>query len=266
MGEFQPLSAEILSAALAPVERGVFGLSLVHQSQVASTNDFLRELAVQGAPEGAVVIADEQTAGRGRLGRVWVSPPNANLMFTTLFRPSLPPDLALRLVMVAGLSIAEACEEIAGVKVDVKWPNDLQIDGKKFVGILPESSLTGDRLDYVLIGAGVNVNQRFDQADPLFETATSLRMACGDMIDRAPLFALIMQNCHRWHAHLSDRDLLDAWRERCVTLGQRVRALSPQGMISGLAHDIGGNGALFLKDDSGNIHFVHASEATILRD
>src|SRR5690349_3110995 len=172
-----PLSGDTLRAALHEVDAGVFGAALICQSQVTSTNDLLRNLALQGAPEGSVIIAEEQTAGRGRMGRTWVSQPGTSLTFTTLFRPSLPPDLVYRLVMVCGTAIADAVESVVPVKVDVKWPNDLQIGGLKITGILPESSLTGDRLDWVIVGTGINVSQKFEPPDPLAETATSIAVA-----------------------------------------------------------------------------------------
>jgi len=266
MDDLRPLSTDILNAALAGVDRGVFGLSLVYQSQVGSTNDYLHSLASQGAPEGTVVIADEQTEGRGRLGRAWVAPPNTSLLFTTLFRPSLHPEYAHQLVMVAGLAIAEACEEMTGVTVDVKWPNDLQIGGKKFVGILLESSVMADQIEWLIVGTGINVNHRFEPADPLAETATSLRVACGQTIDRASLFALILRNYYHWHSRLGEDQLISAWRLRCITLGRRVSVQSQTGLVTGLAHNIGSSGVLHIKDDSGNVHFIHASEATIIHD
>ncbi len=266
MDDLQPLSAEILRSALSRFKTGVFGKNLHYHARTGSTNDLARDLVTQGAAEGTVVIADEQTAGRGRLGRQWIAPPYSSLTFTTLFRPALPAEFAFKLVMVCGLAIADSCEKIAPVRVEMKWPNDLQIGGKKFVGILPESSLTGDRLDWIIVGTGVNVNQVFDPADPLYASATSLRMVSGAVANRARLFALIMRNLQRWYARLADEHLLNAWRQRCVTLGQRVRVEAPQGIVTGEALDIGSRGALHLRDDSGNIHFIHASEASILRD
>lgn len=264
MDDLHPLSTDSLNAALAGVARGVFGLSLIYQSQVGSTNDFLRSLAAQGAPEGTVVIVDEQTEGHGRLGRPWIAPPNTSLMFTTLFRPSLRADYAFKLVMVCGLAIAEACEDVTPVRVGVKWPNDLQVDGKKLAGILPETSFMDDRLEWVMVGTGVNINQRFEPSDPLAETATSLRVVTGSPINRVTLFARMMQNYNRWYALLDEKLLLDAWRSRCVTLGERVQVETPHGMVTGMADDIGPSGALYLKDDSGNLHFVYASEATVI--
>jgi BirA family biotin operon repressor/biotin-[acetyl-CoA-carboxylase] ligase len=150
------------------------------------------------------------------------------------------------------------------VPVAVKWPNDLQIGGKKFAGILPESAVVGEDLLWIVVGMGINVNQIFEAGDPLGETATSLRVATGGVHDRAALLAEIMTRLSGWYARLGDDALPEAWRARCVTIGQRVRAGVPGGSLEGLAEDIDPSGALWLRDDTGQRHRLDAGETTLL--
>ncbi len=261
----ESLSTERLKAALSGLEIGPFGENLHYLAQTGSTNDLARQLAEEHAPEGTVVITDQQIAGRGRAGRTWSAPANTSLLMTILFRPNIPAEQVNRLVMVVGLAIAEAVESLIPCRVDVKWPNDLQIGGKKFTGILPESSLIGDMLEWVLVGAGINVNQRFDSDDPLAETATSLFLAASEELDREVLFARIMQQLYLQYVQIGKNNLVNTWRERCITLNQRIQVTIPGETVIGLAEDIDANGALLLRDDQGQLHRLTIGEAHTLR-
>mgnify|MGYP001115218533 CR=1 FL=1 len=260
----QPLAQQI-KEVLAGLAVGPFGENVHVYERVGSTNDVLKEMATQGAPEGTLVIADEQTAGRGRMGRAWVAPPQSSLLMSILFRPALLPQQVYRLVMACGLAVAEACEAEEGIPpVEVKWPNDLLIGGRKFTGILPESAFIGEQLAWVVVGIGVNVNQTFEASDALAATATSLRAVSGHEHNRAALLAHILERLSHWHRHLLDDALPDAWRGRCMTLGQRVRVGTPQGVLEGLAEAVDENGMLWLRDATGQHHRISAGEATLL--
>lgn len=260
-----PLSAALIRTELTQVDHGIIGNQLHFFPQVASTNDLARELAEDRlTPEGTLVITDEQTAGRGRMGRHWDAPPETSLLMSVIFRPALAPDQINRLVMACGLAIAEGCEEIAGVSVDMKWPNDLLIGGRKFTGILPESGLIGNMLAWVIVGMGVNVNQTFSLRDPLFETATSLRMVTGQEINRAQLLAHILAALDRWHVQLHNAILIETWRSRCVNLGQRIRVQVGTTVVEGRADELDDIGALWLTDGAGVRHRLLAGEATVL--
>lgn len=258
-----PLSAERIRAALAGVDAGPFAENVRAFESVGSTNDVLRQMAGDGAPAGTVVVADEQTAGRGRMGRQWQAPPGSSLLFSVLFRPELPAGDVYRLVMACGLATAEAAEAAAGRRVDVKWPNDLQIGGKKLAGILPESAIVGERPLWVIAGVGLNVNQAFAAGDLLHETATSLRRASGRTLDRAVLLAQVLARLNVWTQQIGSEVLLDAWRGRCLTLGQRVRVETPGGAVEGVAEDITPQGALWLRDEAGQRHRIAAGEASL---
>lgn len=259
------LSESAVRAALAGQDAGPFGENVRVVESVGSTNDLLRELAEAGAPAGTILTADEQTAGRGRMGRTWAAPKGTNLLMSILFRPDGPAADIYRLVMVCGLAASDVLGEAADRPVGVKWPNDLQIDGRKIGGILPESAIVGDRAAWVIVGMGLNINQTFPAGDPLHGAATSLREATGHPHDRAALLAGIAARLNRWHNRLDNPALLDAWRSRCVTLGQAVRVETPGGVVEGLAEGIGEHGELWLRDAAGQRHTVTAGEATLRR-
>jgi BirA family biotin operon repressor/biotin-[acetyl-CoA-carboxylase] ligase len=263
-GVNRPLSQPLIERALSLVEGGPFGKRVYYYPQVDSTNDVARELAAHDVPEGALAIADHQTAGRGRRGRVWIAPPRTNLLMTALFRPRIEPEDAGRLVMVCGLALAEAVEQVGVRPVEVKWPNDLLLGGKKFVGILPESGIVGFKLAWLIVGMGVNVNQRFEPPDSLAETATSLYTYTGHPYDRAYVLVRIVQALNRWYARLREEALVEAWRARCSTLGRRIRVGTAGGVLEGVAEVIDPQGALWLRDDDGERHRLTASEVTLL--
>jgi BirA family biotin operon repressor/biotin-[acetyl-CoA-carboxylase] ligase len=155
-----------------------------------------------------------------------------------LFRPTLPPVDAYRLVMVAGLAYADACEQKTEQSIGVKWPNDLICGGKKVAGILAESAIEDQRLLWVIVGIGLNVNQVFEPSDPLAGTATSLRMYSGKHIDRVELLGQIASALHQWYARINEPVLIESWRNRCITLGQRVTVSAPSGNLTGFAEDV----------------------------
>lgn len=257
------LSAENIQEALRHVDSGMFGAHIHYYPQVGSTNDILRVMAEQGAPAGTLVVADEQTSGRGRMGRTWTAPPRTSLLMSVLFRPLLHPAQAHRLVMVVGLAAARACEAAVRLRVDVKWPNDLQIERKKLAGILPESAIEGDTLTWVIVGIGINVNTQFEKEHPLSEHATSLAMATGHVVHRATLLALILQQMHQWYGQPYESTLSTEWQQRCVTLGQRIAVSTPQGRLIGTAEALDEHGALWLRADDGSRHYLTIGEATI---
>jgi BirA family biotin operon repressor/biotin-[acetyl-CoA-carboxylase] ligase len=238
---------------------GLFGAQVHYAAQVGSTNDIVRQLAEEGAPEGTLVVADEQTAGRGRMGRRWLAPPNMALLMSLLFRPSLPPEEANRLVMACGLAAAEAIEARTGLAVDVKWPNDLQIGGAKVAGILAESELLGERLVYVVVGIGINVNMREDPAEKLLYPATSLLRETGRPVDRLALLGDFLERLDAWHSLLDRSELDAAWSARLVTLGQRVVA----GEVEGVAERVDRAGALWVRDDAGELVRLTAGEVSL---
>jgi BirA family biotin operon repressor/biotin-[acetyl-CoA-carboxylase] ligase len=201
--------ADVLSS---PLGATMFAGKVHHYFRIGSTNIEAMKAAAAGAPEGSVFIAEEQTAGRGRGGHSWTSPPSTGIYCSIVLRPTLPPADAIILSMMAGLAIAFAVEQITGVKPDLRWPNDLLIGDKKFCGILAEMNAEVTRVRHAVIGIGLNVNQEEFPPD-LRPIATSLRLETGKNISRVQLTAALLQSLDREYCALTSRDIGEARRD-----------------------------------------------------
>jgi BirA family biotin operon repressor/biotin-[acetyl-CoA-carboxylase] ligase len=229
-------------------------------ASTGSTNaDLLaRAVADAAAPEGQVLVAEEQTAGRGRLGRSWTSVPGAALTFSVLLRPEgVPAERRGWLPLLAGVAVVSAVRAVAGVQAVLKWPNDVLVDDRKLAGILAEQSPDGAA---VVLGVGVNVATPAGAlpVSPAGLPATSLLVE-GASVGREPLLLAILGELERWYAAFRAdpspvrTGLLGAYRPLCVTLGQRVRVELPAGrVLTGTATDIDAGGRLLVADDYGN--------------
>ena len=220
--------------------------------QVDSTNTYVREQARFGAPEGLVAVADHQTAGRGRLGRRWESPPRANLLASVLLRPNIDPaDLHLCTTVVA-LAAMDACRVVAGVGTLLKWPNDLLVDGAKVAGILAEAEFAGADLAAVVVGIGINVGW----PGPPEAGGTSLEAATGSPVDRRVLLHALLTELSERRAGLEAaagrRALADEGRRRCATIGQQVRVTLEGEEITGQAVAVDDAGHLVVETPTGS--------------
>ena len=215
-----------------------------------STNSDLMALAATGAPAWTVLVAGQQEAGRGRLGRTWESNPGQSLLVSVLLRPDIPAEKAPLLSLAAGVAMARACEAACGVTVRCKWPNDVVVGDRKLGGILAEASFTGGGVDHVVIGAGVNVRQhRDDLPDEIRDTATSVVIE-GGLPDRMALLAEYLGEL-RARAERAE-EALPEYRALCQSLGRRVRAAVSSGRaIEGMAVDIGPTGELLIETEVG---------------
>lgn len=220
-----------------------------------STNQVALDLARDGAPNGVVIVADHQTAGRGRLGRSWQAPAGASLLVSIVFRPA--PSQA---TMAVGVAAAEACHEVAGVDVQLKWPNDLLLEGRKLGGILAESIVSGSTLDVVVVGLGLNVNWPVERPADIADIAIALSDVTGRHVDRRDLLDAIL-------ARISpDRPtLLDDYRSRCATLGREVRVELATETFTGTAVDVDGSGRLLVDVGADQPRIVVAGDVVHLR-
>ena len=211
-------------------------------AETGSTNEDLLAAAREGAPEGRVLVADHQSAGRGRMGRSWSAPPGASLLLSILFRPRLPLHQAHGVTAAVGLAAAYACDAVAGFRPGLKWPNDLVVGARKLAGILAESQVTGDRLDALVVGVGLNVNWPDDLPAELADIAVAANHVAGHEVDRENLlFALLRDLDRRYedlHAPGGVGRLRAAERAASATLGQRVRVELPGETFEGTATDI----------------------------
>jgi BirA family biotin operon repressor/biotin-[acetyl-CoA-carboxylase] ligase len=235
--------------------------------EIGSTNDRAKELAEEGAEHGEVVIAEAQTAGRGRRGRLWVSPARKNLYFSVILRPDLPPARAPELTLVASVALCDALRQ-AGVQAGIKWPNDLLASERKIAGVLTELAAEADRVHWVVIGAGVNVNAREeDFPEELRGEATSVLLERGQAAPRALFAAACLTALEEWldrHAEGGFGAVRDAWRERSVTLGREVAVKADGREIVGTAEDIDEAGALLVRSRAG-VERILAGDVTLLR-
>jgi BirA family biotin operon repressor/biotin-[acetyl-CoA-carboxylase] ligase len=220
-----------------------------------STNTDLWSLAERGAPEWTIVAAGRQEAGRGRLGRSWISLPGASLHVSILLRPTIAPDVSPLLTLAAAVAAAEACRSEGNVSVGCKWPNDLMAGGKKLGGILTEASVEGDRVAFVVIGTGVNVTQRAeDFPGELRGIATSIAREGSDATVEAILgsyLAALRRLYGQGGEGIAER-ALDPYRALCVTIGRRVRAATSEGgTVEGVARAVGDRGELLIETTNG---------------
>ena len=275
------LSAEAIAAALTTRR---LGRPVLYFPRTGSTNDVAHERAAAGAAEGLLVIADEQTAGRGRLDRRWWAPPGSSLLMSLLLRPALPPDQAGQLTMCLGLAAVEAIEAVTGLRPALKWPNDLLLEDRKLGGMLTELRLEGERLAYAVLGLGVNVNVTFDErrtgsdgrrrhssfvlrpSSDLADTAISLSMVLGHPVDRLALLAALLARCEAWYERaLAGESPHAAWAARLDTVGRRVTVATTTGSVAGMAVGVTPEGALLVRDDDAAEHVIWSGDVTALR-
>jgi BirA family transcriptional regulator, biotin operon repressor / biotin---[acetyl-CoA-carboxylase] ligase len=231
---------------------------------IASTMDAARALAEAQAPEGTLAITDEQTAGRGRLQRTWWAPPGTSLLMTLVLRPRLDPRQAQRLTMVCSLAIDDAIRDVCDLEAQIKWPNDVLIAGKKVCGVLTELGLMGNRLEYALVGMGINVNTDFGSAPPLMAPATSLWMEAGHRVSRLDLLVALLAGIERRCEALSQgQSFHHEWASRLATLGQQVQATSGEERWCGLASGVDKDGALLIRLPGGAVRRVLAGDVTL---
>jgi BirA family biotin operon repressor/biotin-[acetyl-CoA-carboxylase] ligase len=252
----------------------VFGRNLVVLTRTGSTNDVAKDLAAQGAPEGTVVVVEEQTAGRGRMGRRWLAPPGTCLLCSILFCPTLPPARTNRLTMLCSLAAADAVEQVAGLSVTLKWPNDLIVQSpisnlqspnwRKLAGVLTETGVAGERLEFAIVGIGINVNVGSEVLPTLAPDATSILAEIGQEVDRVALLAALLAGVETRYKQLQVGASPHAeWAARLATLGQRVEAKTSEGVLTGVAELIDEDGALLLRTPDGRLHRLLAGDVTL---
>lgn len=258
------LNAERIEAAL---ETRWLGRGATFHPRIGSTNAKVKRLAENGALEGTLVVADYQTAGRGRLDRRWWSPPGSNLLLSILLRPVfLMPHQAQRLTMLCSLAVCDAIAATTGLRAGVKWPNDVLLGGKKVCGLLAELGIVGAQLDYVVVGIGLNVNARFEGSDAptLMAPATSLKIEAGREVSRLAVLAALLERVEWRYERLRSGELPhDEWQSRLVTLGQQVQVTLTDRALNGRAVGVDADGALLVRRADGEIERVLAGDVTL---
>jgi BirA family biotin operon repressor/biotin-[acetyl-CoA-carboxylase] ligase len=232
---------------------------LLIREAVESTNDDLRLLGQAGIPEGLILLAEHQTAGRGRRGAAWFSPAGESLAFSILLRPEEPKSLWPRLALATGLAVAEAIES-CGLQAGIKWPNDVWIGQRKVAGILVEAGA-----DFVVIGIGLNINSTAFPPE-VAEIATSLCIEGSQKFSRAEVLGTIIRRLarRRWQINEDFSDLISAVRQRCVLTGKRVTLTTSNGPRTGIIEGIAEGGELLLRTEAGLERLIQADEVRLL--
>ena len=255
-------------AHIADLTQGTtFGRSFRYYDEIESTNAEAKSLANSGAPEGTVVIAECQSAGRGRLGRRWTSPAGKGLLFSVILRPSVPMSEAHLLTLVAAAAAADGIETQVAVDVQIKWPNDLYVGDRKVGGILMEVAGEQDEVEWVIVGIGVNVNTEYSELPvALRRSATSLKMMTGATVDRSDLLAALLLSLEQRYGEASSAGFdsaLRAFRERDYLLRRAVSVQTREGAITGEATGIDDRGALLVELPHRQIRRFHAGDVTL---
>ncbi len=241
---------------------------LLHRlDEVGSTNDVAKELAQQGAAEGTAVVADCQTAGRGRLQRRWASPKGKGIYLSVILRPAIPVTRAPQLTMLAAVAVAQAIRRVTGLEARTKWPNDVMVGEKKVCGILTEVSAQGMNLNFAVVGIGLNVlTTPDDLPKDVRDEATSLAMELGQPVDRERVLQGVLQSlAEYYHRYRTEpfRSLLGEYKSLDIVLGNTVTVIDNQTQITGIAEDVDEFGTLTLRLPDGRWHLVRTGKVSL---
>ena len=259
------LHADDLLSRLGPTR--VVGRDIRVFQATTSTNDVAARLARDGVKEGAVVFAETQSKGRGRLGRVWISPAGKGLWFSVLLRPEIRPQAATQLTVATALALVKAIAAQTGIKAEIKWPNDILIRGRKTAGILTELSAELDHIKDMILGIGVDVNlDAHEFPAELRKIATSLQIESGAPVDRAGLAVAILRELERDYERVRAgkfESVADEWEKHCTTLGRHVTIHSGNRKILGRAEALDDDGALLLRGEHGHLERIIGGDVTV---
>jgi len=249
---------------LKGVSTRVIGNKLFVFDSIDSTNTCAKTLADAGMEDGAVVFAEHQTAGKGRNGRAWISEPGKNLLFSVILRPKLPKEQAVFLTFYSAVSVAQAVESVVGKPIECKWPNDVLLNGKKFCGILLETSFQETSLAYSVVGIGINLNQREFGAE-MSNRVTSLSLEQGEGFDRKQMFQRIVLQLDRFYTDVlagDFKEIMKTWNSKCTMFGRPVTVERAHDRLSGKAVGLSSDGGLMIETSSGT-STVYAGDVTV---
>ncbi|MBO7711683.1 MAG: biotin--[acetyl-CoA-carboxylase] ligase [Lachnospiraceae bacterium] len=248
------------------METEVIGRDVRYMETIDSTNLYARRLGEDGAAEGVLVVADEQTAGKGRSGRHWTTPPGSAIAMSVLLRPRIAPERISMVTLVMGLAVAKAVRELYGLDALIKWPNDVVVNGKKICGILTEMSAELMAVNYIVIGVGINSNMK-EFPEEIRTTATSVALELGQDISRSQLIAEVMKHfetLYRCFLETSDLSrIMSDYNAILVNTGRRVRVLEPGNEYSAQALGTDRLGRLLVRTDEGTVREVYAGEVSV---
>lgn len=243
----------------------VLGQTIYYKDEIDSTNNKAKELARKGAKEGTLVVADQQTSGKGRLGRVWESPAGTGIWMSIILRPNILPQYASQITLVAGLDMCEAIQEVTGLNAMIKWPNDVVVGGKKVCGILTEMSAEIEGINYIVVGIGVNVNMKhFPETLPY---ASSLVLQGGKEYSRKEIITNFLERFEKDYEQYKVKPDLEALQKRyernCINLHKKVKLVRKSGEVVAEAIGINKEGELCVKYEDGTEETVLSGEVSV---
>jgi len=260
------LNQESLKQSLA----GKFiGHQLYYYEEISSTNDEAFRLGLAGAPEGTALIANSQSAGKGRMQRVWHSPAGSNIYTSIILRPQIEPARAPQISILAGVAVADVLESYCPDRIKLKWPNDVLIDGKKVCGVLSQIKTAVSEVDFIVLGMGINVNISYNQfPEEIRNLATSLAIETGREISRQELIISLYENITKWYKQLIQNGfgpIKEKWRSLTPMIGKPVQVMFGEEAVSGKAIGLDDDGSLILLAAGNKEIKVSAGEATIIK-
>ena len=248
----------------------VFGKKdIIYLNETDSTNTRAKELAAQGAPEGTLIIAEKQTKGRGRRGRSWFSPPGGGIYFSLILRPIISPSETPRITLMTAVVLAETLISLMKLKLRIKWPNDILVNGKKLAGILTEISTEMDAVNYIVVGLGMNVNTQLeDLPKEIKKTATSILIETGKQFPRVKLIKHYLKLYEKYYDMFKNNDfepIMKRWKELADIIGKQIRVDVIGKTHIGKVVDVDNDGVLILKDDQGKLQRIFSGDVTLAR-
>nr|WP_207789037.1 biotin--[acetyl-CoA-carboxylase] ligase [Neobacillus terrae] len=238
------------------------GRNIDYQESTGSTQKIAHQLSNDDAPEGTVVVAEEQVSGRGRMDRKWHSPKYTGIWMSIILRPNILPARAPQLTLLAAVAVVQAMEEVTGLVPEIKWPNDILINGRKVTGILTELQAEADRINSVIIGIGINVNQE-SFPEEIEQTATSLLIEKGEAVSRTELIKSVFAHLEKLYSIYLENGFLPIkllWESYAVSIGKTLKARTLTSVIEGRALGITDDGVLKIEDKDGVIHQVYSAD------
>lgn len=243
------------------------GRHIHFEESVTSTQKIAQTLANNGTPEGTIVVADQQTSGRGRMAREWYSPSGTGIWMSMIVKPNIPVHATPQLTLLTAVAIVQAIEELTPIKPDIKWPNDILINGKKVVGILTELQAEADQVHSVIIGTGINVNQKCDDfPEALQQVATSFYIETGKHWERAEFIQTILmkfEDLYTLYLNNGFKPIKLLWESYAISLNKNMIARTLNGTVEGRAIGINDSGVLLLETNDGTVKEIYSADIEI---
>lgn len=245
----------------------IVGWKIYYYSETGSTNDEAFNLGIAGAPEGTVVVADSQLKGRGRFQRSWHSPAGTNIYTSVILRPSLKISESSRIPVMAGVAVGDVLDRYCPGSISLKWPNDILVNEKKVSGILSQAKITAKRIDFIVLGIGINVNMKKELfPEDIRDTATSLALEAGREIARQDVLISLYENLEKWYKQLTLNgfgSVKSRWLRMTSMIGRNVQVVFKDEIIEGKATDMDDNGSLILMVNENKTIQISAGDATV---